>query len=755
MGSSTRSAAMWKAWAVVWLMGSTVFAAVAQICPGSENLGTLGGNGSQALAVSADGSVVVGYSVTTSLEFHAFRWTKDGGMEDLGVQGGSSSQANAVSADGSVVVGQVLSSGIEHAFRWTADGGMQNLTPTVQYISQASGVSADGSVVVGRIANAAGNYRAFRWTEAEGMQDLGTLGGPYAGAFGVSGDGSVVVGVSGTASNQQHAFRWTQADGMQSLAAVGQPLSEARAVSADGSVIVGYSRVGSENHVFRWTMDGGLQDLGTLGGSTAYAYGVSADGSVVVGESYPAGSFSHRAFYWTASRGMQQLSTLTPSGARAVSHHGAVIVGSGGGSVRAHRWGGGDSDGDGLLDCWETNGIDVNGDGMIDLNLPAMGALVNRKDIFVEIDAMVGRAPTEADLQGVVAAFDTAPVPAPPSGGTPGIALHPIIDETNIPLAPFPNDWDDFDPIKAARFGTLAEQKNPNWPNIKAARNWAFRYCIFADSKGPGSVSGLAEIQGNDFMVTLGRWTTPGGTPDEKAGTFMHELGHTLGLRHGGGDGTEWKPNYYSVMNYRWQVPQTAYAHLWPLDYSREAFPLLDENALDESVSLGATLPEYVGLQAPFTSAANTFEWAPMGVGFPVDWNGDQTTPAPLPVQADITRQYDTDVPGTLTTLPGFNDWANLRYALVGHEHFGDGHTETTNDEEFDLEDFEANEQIPPPPVSCAVDLNNDGQINFFDVQTYLNWYASGDLRADLIADGVINFFDVQSFLNAYSAGCP
>ncbi len=33
-----------------------------------------------------------------------------------------------------------------------------------------------------------------------------------------------------------------------------------------------------------------------------------------------------------------------------------------------------DFDGDGLLDCWETNGIDFNNDGQIDFDLPAMGA---------------------------------------------------------------------------------------------------------------------------------------------------------------------------------------------------------------------------------------------------------------------------------------------------------------------------------------------------------------------------------------------
>ncbi len=49
-----------------------------------------------------------------------------------------------------------------------------------------------------------------------------------------------------------------------------------------------------------------------------------------------------------------------------------------------------DTDEDGLLDHWETMGIDFNGDGMIDLplNQPPFSANSNRKDIFVEIDYM-------------------------------------------------------------------------------------------------------------------------------------------------------------------------------------------------------------------------------------------------------------------------------------------------------------------------------------------------------------------------------
>lgn len=69
----------------------------------------------------------------------------------------------------------------------------------------------------------------------------------------------------------------------------------------------------------------------------------------------------------------------------------------------------------------------------------------------------------------------------------------------------------------------------------------------------------------------------------------MHEIGHTLGLRHGGFDDVNYKPNYPSIMNY---------GHLMEgglkvggkenaIDYSRLEYGTIDSReALDESVPL-------------------------------------------------------------------------------------------------------------------------------------------------------------------------
>ncbi len=95
----------------------------------------------------------------------------------------------------------------------------------------------------------------------------------------------------------------------------------------------------------------------------------------------------------------------------------------------------GDSDGDGLLDGWERNGYNDDGDGTIDVDLPAMGAHVGHKDAFLELDSVAGRAPTHAGIQAMKKAFAAAPLNAGSNAGTrnadnggPGVSAPPNPD---------------------------------------------------------------------------------------------------------------------------------------------------------------------------------------------------------------------------------------------------------------------------------------------------------------------------------------
>jgi probable HAF family extracellular repeat protein len=77
-----------------------------------KDLGTLGGNYSEAWGVSADGAVVVGTASNAAGQWRAFRWTASGGMEDLNTtyaslltDGSVLSVARAISPDGRYIVG--------------------------------------------------------------------------------------------------------------------------------------------------------------------------------------------------------------------------------------------------------------------------------------------------------------------------------------------------------------------------------------------------------------------------------------------------------------------------------------------------------------------------------------------------------------------------------------------------------------------------------------------------------------------------
>lgn len=157
-----------------------------------------GGTASQALAVSADGNVVVGSTQAASGELHAVRWSADGGLLELGrMPGGTFSSARAVSADGAVVVGEGDAlSATRAVFRWSAATGLVQLASLANAaLCVPGGVSGDGNVVVGTCLTT--NNAAFRWTDASGMVSLGQFGGGSdrtSSALAISTDASVIAG---------------------------------------------------------------------------------------------------------------------------------------------------------------------------------------------------------------------------------------------------------------------------------------------------------------------------------------------------------------------------------------------------------------------------------------------------------------------------------------------------------------------------------------------------------------------------------
>ena len=340
-----------------------------------------GGNLSNAFAVSADGSVVVGYGSSAD-GIEAFIWTAETGMVGLGdLPGGPfGSEAWGISDDGTVVAGPGWSAEGPEAFRWTAEDGMVGLgdLPGGPFKSSAWGVSGDGAVIVGQSDYDFGDLdqAAFRWTADEGMVSLGALpGGTRSGAHAANANGSVIVGFSYSTDGPQ-AFRWMPEDGMVGIGDLGglPYIGEAFDVSADGSVIVG---TGYDMETFlaaRWTADEGWICLGDLPGGhyRSDATGVSADGSVIVGVGSSETDFE--AFVWTArtdmldlkqwllEQGVTEVADWTLREVYGVSADGKTVVGAGQYPDSAFReaWVAH------LGDCFPSLCGDLDGDGCVD-----------------------------------------------------------------------------------------------------------------------------------------------------------------------------------------------------------------------------------------------------------------------------------------------------------------------------------------------------------------------------------------------------
>lgn len=178
------------------------------------------------LGMTPDASAFVGFGSLladgSGGSKNAVIWTQAGGFQALGDFAGgiTDSQANAVSADGSVVVGYgTISSGANArtAFRWTAATGLVSLgdLPTGASFSEALSVSADGRTIVGYGSTDLGT-EAFIWREGAGLQNLRAVlineaglnltGWKLTSATDLSADGLTICGAGINPSNQQEGW---------------------------------------------------------------------------------------------------------------------------------------------------------------------------------------------------------------------------------------------------------------------------------------------------------------------------------------------------------------------------------------------------------------------------------------------------------------------------------------------------------------------------------------------------------------------
>jgi hypothetical protein len=310
-----------------------------------------------------------------------------------------------------------------------------------------------------------------------------------------------------------------------------------------------------------------------------------------------------------------------------------------------------DSDGDNLLDTWETNGYDADKDGTVDVDLKALGADPYRRDMFLELDIMDDvKHPPDRDEQGkadntvfdaLQQMFKSAPIIN--LGDAPGINL--VVDHSGKPCLlkpgggevctfattifdiggqiPTQNEQDPF-VTGVVRFSRLKDHSFKN-----AQLGEIYHYAIWAREQVNG-LSGYSD-KADDFVISLDEFPPPYHTPRSKIEILAHEFGHDLSQRHGGAASEpNLKPNYLSVMSYAWAlrtgVPnalRVAQATCLPFYYASVgatevfgAVPSTVNTVVDYSEGMGKLLIRAAPAAGSSAFCGSTVDWTTMDSTF-------------------------------------------------------------------------------------------------------------------------------------------
>ncbi|WP_342619841.1 zinc-dependent metalloprotease family protein [Rhodoferax sp. GW822-FHT02A01] len=339
-----------------------------------------------------------------------------------------------------------------------------------------------------------------------------------------------------------------------------------------------------------------------------------------------------------------------------------------------------DADGDGI-----PNTAKISGGTFAGLDLYAMGARQGRKAIFIEVDSMQssdpGVKPRKESLQKVVDSFAAHGIDVFFDAGNLFSSTFSVAD-FNLGQ---PNGTVAYEPcVTLDQVTCTANQSNMrsiyDWKDtyMDLRRRAIFHYLLLGNSQkadGSAGSSGVAELPGNDFLVTMGSWGFSANAGQSlnklinmQASTIMHELGHNLGLRHGGFENTNYKPNYWSIMNYMYQLdgldpdPASATAYQRWLMYANNDYTIecsLIGSPCGDKVNFVISYSDGTGSaldESSLSEAQNMGRGAKSGAY--ADWDRNASITSAL-LSVDINGD------GHKSVLSDYNDWANLVFPFA------------------------------------------------------------------------------------------